>query len=162
LPREFRHITKIGKDLTNISKRSLKVIESRDSSVDLHCALSTTTDFNGLAKFYIGWKCGCLLSAQNLKEIQSQEEQKADQKLCIACSQEQGALISLNQSVQKQHAFMKKLDETNLNRLNHAEVSKKDSALGKRDRESGGEDGEEVKSTKRHKGESQVYKSLFS
>jgi hypothetical protein len=54
MPYEFRHIMKMSKDLVNISSHSL----NKDS---LQCAVSQTP-FNGLSKFIVGFKCGCVVS----------------------------------------------------------------------------------------------------
>jgi len=62
VPHEFRHISKLSRDTCQVSDSSLAT-ETTDSETrfSLQCALSQQ-NLNGIVKFVIGFKCGCILS----------------------------------------------------------------------------------------------------
>ena len=78
VPREFRHIAKLSRDTCQVSEASLGSDSAQQGRVLLQCAISQQT-LNGIVKFVIGFKCGCLLSKQALQMIDSAEEEKKDQ-----------------------------------------------------------------------------------
>ena len=93
IPYEFRHIKKISKDTVNVNKLSI----TDDKETMLQCAVSQIP-FNGLSQFTIGFKCGCIISELAEKELSAgaEESKEEDSKLCSACSEERGDIISLN------------------------------------------------------------------
>ena len=74
VPREFRHIKKPSRDTCQVSPRSLitEEVDGETSRLHLQCALSQKT-LNGIVKFVIGFKCGCLLSNSALDMISGEE-----------------------------------------------------------------------------------------
>ena len=95
MPKEFRHIIKLSRDTCQVSESSImtETTES-DSRLHLQCAISQQT-LNGIVKFVIGFKCGCVLSQASL-DILSQTAEEVKEALCPACSAPQGQLVSLN------------------------------------------------------------------
>jgi hypothetical protein len=92
MPYEFRHIVKMSKDLVNISSHS---VTKTDGATSLQCAASQTP-FNGLSKFVVGDKCGCLISEHARSTLGDDGD-----KNCVACNQEMGEPISVNQSTEE-------------------------------------------------------------
>ena len=65
MPNEFRHITKLSRDTCSVADAciSTETSSAADTTgkVYLQCAISQQS-MNGIAKFYIAWGCGCVLS----------------------------------------------------------------------------------------------------
>lgn len=83
MPYEFRHIRRFKEDLVTINPLSIAIdkFKGTDKNKGLQCAASETP-FNGLTRFSVGFKCGCIVSDQTRKELASKEDERG---VCVAC-----------------------------------------------------------------------------
>ena len=69
VPYEFRHIHKLSRDTFPVSTpEGTTVIETQ-----LQCAVSQQ-QHNGINKFFVGSKCGCILSEQAMQMVGGEEK----------------------------------------------------------------------------------------
>ena len=75
IPYEFRHIHKLSRDTFPVSTpEGTTIVETQ-----LECAVSQQ-QHNGINKFFVGSKCGCILSEQAMQMVGGEEKRDSNEE----------------------------------------------------------------------------------